>query len=234
MRVLENNEWELAKTLSDTKLQILEACITPKSWSDLREIAEVSEPSLLTHVNYLQEEGLLIKNNARQYTTTKKGIDMLDFVPYVRTSSAKIPMELKNMVRIGLKPTDFTLGQKFKLELGGLLAIEHDKTLGKIFADVTKTILTAVTLRAPQGLEPDQSMWKAVNRLIGIHTKKTRHDIKHGKLTMLIEFNLETALDKVIREETDEEIKQHLIDNREKILNTLYRTWHNITADHVI
>ncbi|MGI0058635.1 MAG: hypothetical protein ACREBJ_02605, partial [Nitrosotalea sp.] len=109
-----------------------------------------------------------------------------------------------------------------------------DKTLNKIFADVTKTIQTAVTLRLPQGLEPDQATWKAVNRLIGTHTKKTRKNIKYGKVKMLIEFNLETALDKVIREETDEEIKKHLIDNREKILTKLYKTWDSITTDHVL
>ncbi|MDE2589297.1 MAG: hypothetical protein KGL95_06490 [Patescibacteria group bacterium] len=224
----------MAESISDTKIQILESCITPKSWSDLREIANVSEPSLLTHVNFLQEKQLLSKNDERQYLTTKEGLKILDLVPYVRTSSAKTQLELKNMVRIGLKPTDFTLGQKIKLELGGLLAIEQDKTLGRIYGDVTKIIQSAVTLRAPRGLEPDSVMWKAVNRLIGTYTKKTRHDIKHGKLTMLIEFNLETAFEKVIRDESDEEIKNHLIKNKEKILTTIYKAWHSITVDHII
>lgn len=233
MYVVENNE-QMVETISDTKIQILESCITPKSWSDLREITKISEPSLLNHVKELQEKELLTKNEDRQYLTTKKGLEMLDLVPYVRTSSAKTPLELKNMVRIGLKPTNFTLGQKIKLELGGLFAIQHDRTLGKIYADVTKTIQNAVTLRLPQGLEPDATMWKIVNRLIGVYTKKTRKNIKYGKLTMLIEFNLETALDKVIRDETDAEIKKHLIDNREKILNKLYKSWHSITADHVL
>ena len=234
MSIIELSDWKLAEDLSNTKLLILESCITPKSWSELREIADVSEPSLLTHVNYLQENQLLSKNDDRHYITTKKGFSMIDLVPYVRTSSAKMPMELKNMVRIGLKPTNLTLGQKIKLEMGGLFAIEHDQTLAKIFSDLTKTVQSAVTLRLPAGLEPDSAMWKATNRLIGTHTKKTRNNIKHGKLTMLIEFNLETALDKVIREETDEEIKKHLIENRERILTKLYKAWHSITTDHIL
>src|SRR6185312_10633913 len=174
MYSIESDDWKLAETLSDTKVLILESCITPKSWSELREIANVSEPSLLTHVDSLQKSQLLIKNDERQYLTTKEGLKMIDLVPYVRTVSAKTPLELKNMVRIGLKPTDFTLGQKIKLELGGIFAIEHDVTLGKIFSDVTKTIQTGVTLRLPRGLEPDSAMWKAVNRLIGTYTKRTR------------------------------------------------------------
>jgi len=224
----------MAKELSDTKIQILESCITAKSWSELREITKVSEPSLLSHVNELQEQTLLSKNSERHYQTTKKGLEMIDLIPYVRTTSSKTPLELKNMVRIGLKPTVLPLEQRIKFELGGIFAIEHDKTLNKIYTALTKTIVNSVTLRLPQGLEPDKAMWQAVNRLVGVHTKKTHKNIKYGKLTMVIEFNLETALDMVIRDEQDEEIKNHLIENREKILTKLYKSYQSLTSEHII
>jgi hypothetical protein len=223
-------EWKiLAEKIGETKQIILESCLTPKNWAELLAITNKVSSTLSVHVADLIKTDLLDKDKNHFYSTTQKGIEILKLVPYVRSSpEGKTPPELINMVHIGLRPTTFTLKEKLILELGGLIGVKHEKSLKRIYEDSVKAIEQAITLWLPKGLEPDKTMYKEVNRLIGLHTKKNPK-LMNDKLTILIEFDLPKALDNVIRDEDNEEIKNRLIENRDKILMKLHKHWHRLT-----
>lgn len=217
----------MVENIRETKELILQSCQIPKNWAELLEITGKVSSTLSVHVTDLMEKGLLARNEGL-YSTTQRGVETLRLVPYVRTiPEGKTPKELVNMVHIGFKPTILTLKENLKFELGGLIGIKHDRTLKKIYENVVKTITKSVTVWLPHGLVPDKAIYKEVNRLISIHTKRNP-DAIDDKITILIEFDLKKALDMVIYEEQDPEIKNRLVENRERILKKIYKNWHKL------
>lgn len=220
---------ELVGRVGETKVQILQSCITPKHWSDLVGITKKAEPTLLVHVNDLIKMRLLEKNDEnRTYSTTDKGLEFLKLEPYVRPSSQKgIPLEIIKMVQRGIRLGQLTFKEEVLFSLLGVTGIEHDKNLKPIYENVAHAMRDAITLWLPQGLEPDKVMYREVNRLIGLYTKK-RQDYHDGKVTIIIEFDLPTALDRIIREEKNDEIRNRLENDREQILKKIYKNWHRM------
>jgi len=185
--------------------------------------------TLSVHITDLIRDGLLERNDNREYVTSKQGNENLKLMPYVRISpEGKTSKEFVRMIQIGLKPIPLTFKENLKFELGGMIGVTHDKTLKKIYEDIAKTIQQSVTLWLPKDLEPDKAMYREVNRLIGLHIKQNS-ELINKKLTILIEFDLNKALDFVIREETDEDVKERLKKNRQKILSKIYKQWKRLT-----
>jgi len=229
--LIDFSEWELlAEKLGETKMQILQACITPKGWSELMDLTKKAQATLSVHVNTLEKEmGLLSYDKEKHsYTTTEKGVEFLELAPNRRPlpQNGK-PYEIKKIVGRGIELGEFSLKEKVLYQTLGLVEVERNPKLNGVYVDVAKAIREAVTLWLPQGLEPDKTMYAEVNRLVGLHTKKN-FDYKNGKITMIIEYDLPTALEKVIREENNDEIRKHLEKNREIILRRVHRNWYNI------
>ncbi|MCA9819884.1 MAG: hypothetical protein KC440_03775 [Nitrosarchaeum sp.] len=218
----------MVENIGETKQLILKSCVTPKTWAELLETTGKVSSTLSVHVTNLIDDGFLERTTERLYITTEKGIELSRLVRYVKTTpEGKLSPELINMVHIGLRPTNLSLKENLKLELGGLIGIKHDETLKKIYNNVAKTVQQSVTLWVPKGLEPDKSTHKAIHRLVKLYTKQNPQSLDK-KMTIVIEFDIPTALDEVIREEENDEVKTRLIENKEKLLKKLYKNWHRI------
>lgn len=218
----------MVEKIGETKQLILKSCIVPKNWAELLEITGKVSSTLSVHVGNLIEDGFLEKDSQHLYHTTEQGIEFSKLVRYVKaTPEGKTAREIINMLHIGLRPTTLSLKENLKLELMGLWGITHDSTLKPIYENVAKTAQKSLTLWLPKGLEPDTTMYKAVHRLVKKYTQQNPQSLDQ-KMTIVIEFDIPTAFDEVIREETNEEIKEWLINNKEKLLKRLYKNWHRI------
>lgn len=224
------SEWQdLAEKIGDTKRIILESCLTPKHWSDLKEVTKKSEPTLLVHVNDLIQMRFISKNEEdKTYQTTEQGVKFLALVPHVRPlpQAGKYPYELVKVIGKGIKLGHLSLKEHLEQEILGLQAFSLDRNFKKYYEAVVYAIRNAVTLWTPEGIEPDKNMYKEVNKLIGLYTKK--HKEESSKITMVIEFDFATSLDMVIREEKDEIIKKRLEENRDLIIKQVHASWHKI------
>lgn len=220
---------DLTDRVGQTKIQILESCLTPKSWGELKSIIKKSEPTLLVHINDLNKMRLLEKNeNDRKYLTTEHGIDFLKLQPHMKSTLDKRPKEIRKMVQRGIKLGNLTLKEKFKFELFGLDAIRYDKYLNKTYKNVAKAIQQSVTIWLPNGIIPDKKIYDAVTGLIALCSKSNK-EIINDKMTITIEVDFKTAFDLILREEQDEEIKKRLMANRDKIIEQVTHNWYRIT-----
>jgi len=222
-------DWlDVVERIGETKRQILELCLTPKHWSELKDITKKSEPTLLVHVNDLMQMKYLNKSeDEKTYQTTENGVKFLELIPHVRPfPQGKLTYELVKLVQKGIKLGHLSLKENLEFLLLGVHGVEFDKNLRKVYEDVIRAIRESVTLWLPAGLEPDKSMYKEVNRLVGIYTKS--HKEQSDKVTIVIEFDLPTALDKVIRMEEDEVVRKRIEQDRDIILNRIYKNWHRI------
>lgn len=219
---------ELAERIGETKHQILEVCLTPKHWSELRDITKKSEPTLLVHVNDLIKMKYLNKNDDKKtYQTSEHGVQFLELIPHVRPfPEGKKTYELVKMVQKGIKLGSLSFKENIEIDLLGVPAVEFDRKLRKVYDNVTHAIRDSVTVWLPSGMEPDKEMYREINRLIGLYTKK--HKEHSGKITMMIEFDLPTALDMTIRAEDDDEVRQRLEKDKEIIINRVYKNWWKI------
>lgn len=219
---------ELIDRVGDTKRQILESCLTYKHWSELVDVTKKSEPTLLVHVNDLMKMRLLDKDEEnRTYVTTEKGVAFLKLEPHVRDAQKRKPKEYFRLVNRGIELGHLTLKEKIELQLLGPDGLRLDKTLKKVYEDVLQAIRQAVIIWMPQGFMPDKSTYEIINKLIGKYTK-IQPDPKLEKITMIIEFDIPTALDMVIRDEKDEKVKQRLERDKEEIIKRIYKSWHSI------
>lgn len=67
-------------TMHKSKLLIIAACLErPRSWSELRKIVDVSDPTLMTHLDDLKKMGLIRKNRDHYYelNNRQKGIEAI-------------------------------------------------------------------------------------------------------------------------------------------------------------
>jgi hypothetical protein len=223
------SEWiMIAERIGETKRQILESCLTPKRWSELIDIIKKSEPTLLVHVNDLIKMKYLNKDDSEKtYQTSENGVKFLELIPHVRSfPEGKKTYEFVKMVQRGIKLGSFSLKENIEVQLLGTPAVEHDKKLKTVYDNVIRAIRDSVTVWLPDGMEPDKDMYREVNRLIGIYTKK--HKENTGKVTMMIEFDLPTALDMAIRAEENQEVRERMEKDREIIINRIYKNWHSI------
>lgn len=62
--------------MGETKIKILMACTSRKSWTDLKTTTDRSDPTLMTHLDDLRRDGYLEKSGGL-YSTTKKGLDFM-------------------------------------------------------------------------------------------------------------------------------------------------------------
>jgi len=220
---------KIAKKVGSTKREILEVCLTPKHWSEIKETTGKSDPTLLVHMTDLTEMKLITKDtNERTYKTTEAGVRFLKLVPHVRPlpKKGKYPYELVKVIGKGIKLGHVTLKEHLEQEILGLQAFALDKNFGKYYDAVIRAIRDAVTLWTPEGVEPDKNMYREVNKLVGLYTKI--HKEESGRITMVIEFDFATALDMVIREEKDEIIKKRLEENRDLLIKQVHAVWHRI------
>lgn len=210
---------------------ILRSCIIPKSWSELTKLTEISDPTIKTHIDDLTRDNLLEKISGK-YSTTDEGIKMIHLQPHTQDmpKKGKLPYETYNMVQQGIS---LGLSKKEKLEIsfapGIFVNYGLDKSLRKFLDNLAKSVRNSVTVWLPEGQKTDKDIWKLVNKIIANQIKNTLETEKKGKFRIMIDFDLPIALDYAIREENDEEIKKRLIDNRETILNSLYKNWGKTT-----
>lgn len=59
--------------LSETKLKILEACKNPCSFTQIVKAAGITKRNVATHINQLEEMGLILKGGNGKYLLTEKG-----------------------------------------------------------------------------------------------------------------------------------------------------------------
>jgi DNA-binding transcriptional ArsR family regulator len=219
---------DLLERVGDTKIQVLQSCITPKHWSEIVEIIKKSEPTLLVHINDLMKMRLLDKNEeTRTYLTTEKGVEFLKLEPHVRDVQKGKPKEYFRLINRGVQLGHLSLREKFLLQALGADTVNLDKNLKKVYEDASRAMLQAVTVWLPHGFEPDKTTYRIINKLIGEYTK-TQSDPKLEKMTMIIEFDLPTAIDMIIRDEKDEKIKQRLEQEKDEIIKRIYKNWHRI------
>lgn len=219
---------ELIDRVGDTKIQILQSCIIPKHWSELVDITKKSEPTLLVHVNDLMKMRLLEKKEEnRTYLTTEKGIEFLKLEPHVRTVQKGTDKTYFRLIGRGIELGHLTLKEKLELQILGIDGMRLDRTLKRVYEDTVLAIRQAVTIWIPKGFSPDKETFEIINKMIGKYTK-TQLDPKSEKITMIIEFDLPTALDMVIRDEQDEKVKQRLEKDKDMIIRRIYKNWHRI------
>lgn len=223
------SEWkDLVEKIGETKQQILESCITPKRWSDLKEITKKSDPTLLTHVNDLIQMRLLVKDEeVKNYRTTEHGMKFLSHIPHIRTlPQGKIPYELVKVIQKGIKLGHLSYRENLEQDFLGLQAFFVDKNFKKYYEPIIQAIRESVTFWTPEGITPDKEMYKEVNKLIGHYTKDYKES--STKISMIVEFDFATALDTVIRDEKDDLIKKRLEENRDLIIKQVHANWHRI------
>jgi len=215
----------------ETKMIILRSCIIPKSWTELTKLTDTSDPTMKTHIDDLTRDDLLEKISGK-YETTDKGIEEIHLQPHIQAppKKGKLPYEVYNMVQRGISPG---LSKKEKLEMsiapGIFVNFGVDKSLRKVLDNFAKAIRNSVTVWIPEGQKIDKNIFKLVNKIIENQIKNTLGKEEKGKFRIMIDFDLPLALDYAIKEEADDQIKQRLIENREKILNELYKNWGKAT-----
>jgi len=64
--------------LSRTKLKILETCRTPCSFTQIVRAAGISKRNVATHINQLEDAGLIVKGDDGKYRLTDKGLLRLE------------------------------------------------------------------------------------------------------------------------------------------------------------
>ncbi|MDE1830263.1 MAG: hypothetical protein KGI25_08070 [Thaumarchaeota archaeon] len=219
---------ELIDRVGETKIQILQSCITPKHWSELVEITKKAEPTLLVHVNDLMKMRLLEKNeNERTYLTTEKGMEFLKLEPHVRSIQKGIDKTYYRLINRGIELGHLSLKEKLEFQILGADGLRLDKSLKKVYDDAVLAIRQAVTVWIPKGFSPDKETYEMINKLIGKYTKM-QPDPKLEKITMIIEFDLATALDLVIRDEKDDAVKERLEKDKDMIIKRIYKNWHRL------
>lgn len=219
---------DLIKKVGSTKIQILDACLKPKRWVDLKEITGIADTTLHTHIIDLMKLRLLDKDEERlTYLTNDRGVEFLKLEPREMTQGGKRPIELRRMVERGIKLGDMKLKERFEFEFLGLDGIRLDKNLQKVYSDTITALRKSVTVWLPPEIQTDKNTGQLIHKLIGSITK-LNPDKKSGKISIIIEFDLEPALDLAIREENDPIIRKRLERDKSKILNTIYKNWHRI------
>lgn len=217
--------------ISHTKFRILRSCGKTKTWTDIIDLTGLSKPTVKSHIDRLMKESLLEKTDDG-YKTTLEGNVQINLRPHKKpyASAEKIPSEVYQMISEAIFP-----GMKLKEKMKGIFAMGILKNLGEIkkvrlFLDnLSKAIRDSVIVWLPPDSEFDKSTYKIVNQLIGTQINAIKKLDNKGKFQIIIDFDLPLALDNVIKDEKDSEIKKKLIDNRDEILQTLYNKWLKIT-----
>jgi len=219
--------------ISLTKLQILRLCVNTKTWTEIIELTGLSKPTIKSHLSKLVDQGFLDKI-AMGYKTTSKGIEQSAFKLNRReyATSDKIPSEVHNMINEAILP-GLTLKDRVRaiFAMGILRNLKEIKPVRLFLNDLSKAIRDSVVVWLPKDLssELDNNSYKVVNQLIAKQIKSVQKFEEKGKLQIIIDFDLPLALDNVINDQKDEAIKKKLIENKEKILQTLYNNWARIT-----
>ncbi len=216
---------------SNTKLQILRMCIKTKTWTDIIEQTGYSKPTIKSHIDKLMLESLLEKTD-NGYRTTSKGIEQISLRPNRRdyASQEKIPSEVHEMISDAIFP-GLTLTEK----LSGMFAEGLFRNKGMIkkvrlyLDDLSKIMRDSVVVWLPPNIKFEKDAYKIVNQLISKQIKIVEKFEDKGRMTIIIDFDLPLAFDNVINNEEDHEIKQKLTENRDEILETLYKNWSKLT-----
>lgn len=219
------------QNISDTKLQILRACVNSRTWTEIIELTKLSKPTIKSHLDKLVNGGLLEKTLVG-YQTTSKGIELFTDKPNRRSyaTSGKIPIEVYNMINDAILP-GLELKEKMTafFALGVLKNLKEVRKTRLVLDDISKAIRDSVIVWLPKDLEIDRDSYKLVNKLIAKQIKSVQNFEEKGRLQIIIDFDLPLALDKIINKENDDSIKNKLIENKETILKTLYDKWDKIT-----
>ncbi len=220
---------DLMEKVGETKRQILSACKTPKQWAELINSTQKTRSTLSVHVNNLEEMGLLeYDKDAHTYSITKKGREFLQLVPHIRPlpKEGKDPFELFKVVGKGIRFGHLSIKEKVLQDILGVQGLALDQNLKRYYESIVRAVRDSVTFWTPEGVEPDKDMYREVNKLIGVYTKK--HKDESGKITMVIEFDFAAALEIVIREEKDDKVRERLEKNRDTIIKQVHANWHRI------
>ena len=222
----------MSQKIGDTKVTILESCINPRSWSELVRITSKSEPTLMVHLNDLQNEQLIQKTSEGFYVTTDAGLTRIDLIPNTRevVPNHRVGIEAHNVLQAGL-------GRKYDVveRFAGILPILDylvlrgyaKKKMGAFVNAIGEAVRYSVTTWVPGKVEIDKYLSEEINHIVQkmINQKAV---ISDGKLRIIIDVDFPMALDRRIRTETDPEIKKALIENRDKIIKDVWSHWESL------
>lgn len=219
------------ESISSRKRQILRSCIRTKKWTEIQNLTGISKPTMKSHLDKLKQDSLLIKTKDG-YQTTTKGIEQLRLEPHRRAYARpdRIPSEVFQMINEAIFP-GFTLKERLEgiFAAGVFGKYGGIKKVRRILDDISKMVRDSVIVWLPKDSEFDKNSFKLVNQLISKQIKFIKNSETKGKFQIVIDFDLPLAVDSIIKDEKDPEVKKKLIDNRDVILKTLYNKWFRIT-----
>lgn len=216
----------MSQKLGETKSAILESCITPKSWSELVKATEKTEPTLMVHLNDLQDKELIAKTTEGTYQTTDAGIRIVNLTPSVRTPvpENKVSIEAINIISSGLgKKYDLT--EKLAAQFPVLVLKGYaKKNLGAFVNAIGQAVRSSVTMWVPAKVEIDKHLFEEINHLVAQMIKKNAV-ISDGKVRIIIDVDFPKALDLRIRNEKEPDVRETLIQNRDRIIKDVVSNW---------
>jgi len=210
------------ENLSETKISILSSCIiAPKSWSELSKITNVSDPTLTDHLKRLTSDKLLQRSpDDGLYYTTKEGLEKLKELPFADYRNI-IPAKLMLAgVRKNLNNSDRLIRMFAELSARGLLG----KEVESYYRTIADAVISSIGIQTHTEVKIDKRIYELVNELIG-HVLKQGGMVEKGKLTITISVDFPKELDMRIRDESDPNIKQQLISNRDMIIDRTVANW---------
>lgn len=219
----------MSQKLGETKSTILESCITPKSWSELVKITGKTEPTLMVHLNDLQDKNLIAKTDQGFYETTDSGKTFVDLIPNIRPTGdeRRVYLEAINVLILSLGK-EYNLSEKLAAQVPALVVRGYaKKDLGAFANAVGQALRKSVTLWLPTKMDIDPKLFEEINQFVAKMIKK-KAVISEGKIRIVIDVDFPKALDMRIREERDPKIKQTLIDNRDKIIRDVVAHWDDL------
>jgi hypothetical protein len=224
----------MSQKLGETKVVILESCITPKSWTDLVKETGKTEPTLMVHLNDLQDKNLITKTEQGFYQTTDSGIEIVSLNPNMRAPppANRVAIEAINIINSGLGK-DYDLTEKLAAQFPVLVLKGYaKKNLGAFVNAIAEAVRSSVIMWVPaKEVELDRKLFQEINHLVAKVMKK-KAVIAEGKVRIIIDVDFPKALDMRIRNEKDPDVKQTLIENRQRIIEDVVANWSNLFVRH--